>query len=574
METPKYTFLPTDYSVRETSCLFYKNKRIASGFAKVESVTNKVLSSGRVITTLDLTIISEKAKHSRSYTTSELDATSFSELVNVLYFELPHSSSVEHFKQTIRYQLSRMHAKMVYEIDHLGFNTVCGKKYYAFGQKVIGEQQGSVNDICVSSSLKDYKLEYTEQSNHELEIGLDKYLSIKPAVSLAMFAYLTLGLSRQVFLDANVPIKFVLFIVGKNQSFKTTLSSLFFNVYGRHENLERHVYNFTSSEALLRTVLDQSKDITLVFDDLNLSDSKAEMRTQERLVSSLIRTAANNIPKQTKNSSYLVSGQLVFCGEYTLRNISTNNRIFLLQFASNMFEKSAINELYKYADVIPQFAYEFVAWLLQNYSDMTAFVYNEYNVYLRERETQATSQERLHMSEFVLNAAFQLCCNFFEYKGWSNLLRFKGEFKMYISNLVNEQIEELHLNGEVETDYCFELFHALNNAYQFEDFPEKKPNGEVKPDLYYSAKKDLLCITGDYAASLLFERTKKVVSYRHIFEDFYKHGFLDLDNNKANSRTKYVGTCKKRYYCIFYSEWKQYVEENDPPRYQDDYEED
>jgi len=548
--------LPKDFSINEDGVVFYKEDCISNGFVTVLHHTVIRKQSGQEVISVELCFHVAGEEYMKKYSVEQLEKTKFLD-VPILYLEHPRTQNVELFKQIIRFQMSQIKPTIIYEVNQLGYSVINGKQVYCFGNKILG---ASDINMCVAEDIKDFELQYTHVNAQALAYGLNKFLSLNPAVTLAMMAYLVLGLSRQCFADAGVPIHFVLFIAGQNQSFKTTLSCLYFNIYNRHDDVEKHLYNFSSTKSRLIQVLDKIKDAPIVFDDLNKSDSSTIMRKQEEMVSSLIQMAANNVGKQTVNDSYKIAGQLVFCGEYTLKNMSTNNRTFLLRFSKDMFDKQKIKELQDYADIIPQFAEEYVSWLLENYSDVTQRIGRRFEQFLVELSKNDDNQNRLTVSANILVISFELLMSFCEYKGWTYLLSYANDFPLYVQNLVCNQIEELRLEGEKEMDICCELFFALYDSV-YEDFPEKKPTEHFDPPIYYNRSKDFLYIKGEVAADILHKRIGKVIKYPQIFNEFHKLGFLDVDKTKDNLRTKQPGKSKKRYYCIRYQEWKSYVKE-------------
>lgn len=550
-------FLPDNFKIDRQGHLFYNEQRIANGYVKVLEHLITVKSNGVEAISAKLSFAINGKENVMTYTMGEINETQFWEF-STLLLELPRKQSLELFKHHIRYQLAHVEPVKFYEIDKLGFAKVNGKRCFCFGNKLIGVEN---QKFCIASSINRFALEYDPVDNQRLKAGIKMYLDLNPKVCLVLMAYLTLGLSRQLFIDAGVPIKFVLYIVGHNQSFKTTLACLYFNLYNRHQDIESHLYNFTSTEAKLVQVLGEMKDTPIIFDDLNKSDSASAMRAQEQKASSLIRIAANNVRRQTMRSSYDIEGQLVFTGEYCLHNISTNNRTFLLQFSSDLFDKSKIKKLQDNADIIPQFAEDYVAWLLKNYDSKVEEIKRQYDKYLTIREEQEVYQERLNNSANILRIAFNLFYDFCEDMGWSDFSEYADTFPVHILNLMNQQIEAQNLEGEYIPDYCCELYYALRNKCQF-DMPEEKPTEYYAPAIYYQEKKDLLYVSGDIASEAIYEKTGKKVNYYLIFNDLFKMGFLETDNNKAGSRTKKANNkCKKRYYVIHYSDWENYVKE-------------
>ena len=548
--------LPKNFALDDHGQLLYKDECVSMGFATVARHTLIKKQSGKETALVELKFHINGEEYSQEYSIDELEKTKFHE-IPWLYIEHPRSANLELFKQSVRYQMALTKPTVSYEIAQLGYSMIKDKRVYCFGKKVLGATD---LDICTTKELEGFELQYNRVDEHVLASGLNKFLSLNPSVSLAMMSYLVLGLSRQVFLDADVPIKFVLFIVGENQSFKTTLSCLFFNLYNRHDGIETHLQNYSSTTPKLVQVLDQVKDATLVFDDLNKSNSSGIKRRQEEAVASLIQMAANNVGKQTIRNSYKIAGQLVFCGEYMLTNPSTVNRTVCLQFLPDMFDSHKVEELEAHADVIPQFAEEYVCWLLANYDAVKNKVKKRFDYFKHELGEKNTDQKRLVTSANVLKIAFEIFMDFCEYRGWQSLLPYKDVFAVHLTNLICKQVEAYQLAHNEEPDVCCELYFAIHERY-FNDLPEEEPTKKFVPAVYYDDKRELVYIRGEAAAEFIHKRTGKVVPYPELFKEFDKLDLLVTDRTKDNLRTKTPPKCKHRYYCIRYLDWREYVKE-------------
>lgn len=546
--------IPKNYKVDDQGQLFYEDKCVSIGFAIVEKYIIVKKISGKEVGFIKVKFYFHNSEYLQEYSIEEFEKTKFHE-VPALFLEHPRSVSLELFKQFIRYQIVWMKPIVSYEISHLGYAMINGKRVYCFGNKVLGATD---LDIRIADEIKGYELQYHRVDAHALARGLDKFLNVNPAVSLAMISYLVLGLSRQVFFDADVPVKFVMFVVGEQQSFKTTLASLFFNLYNRQDNIETHLQNYSSSTPKLVQVLDQFKDTTLVFDDMNESNSSSVKRRQEEAVASLIQMAANNIGKKTTRNAYKVAGQLVFCGEYMLTNPSTVNRTILLQFTQDMFDCRKVEELEAYADTIPQFAEEYVSWILKNYDSVKEYIRQRYGIFMNELSENNTDQKRIVTSANILRIAFELFMNFCEYQGWQNLLTYKDVFSLHLTNLICKQVDVYQLAQKEKPDICCELYFSIHERY-FNDLPEKAPKKNFVPPVYYDERNELVYIRGEAATEFIHLRTGEIVPYLEIFREFDKLNLLISYRSKDKSRSINAPKTKHRYYCIRYMDWREYV---------------
>ena len=555
-DVTKKVFLPTHFSISEDGSLLYGEEPIANGYGEVRQVTETKSSSGKQVTNITINfVVGNETKEVEISQAQLLNVKSPELLFSRLYLESPRKKTLELFKQTLMYQVANTEPVVKYKIDQLGFSKLAnGERIYAMGNKVLGKTSCMV---CYEDSLMDYKLQYTPLSDADFAEGLKRYLTLQPDVAPVMLAYLTLALSRQAFLDAGLLPKFSLFITGVHQSFKTTLSALYFNIYNRHEDIEACLHNLTSTEMSLVRTLTRQKDSPTIVDDLNRSDSRITEKRQEKAASMLIRVAANNVARESMHESFEPKTQLVICGEYTLKNPSTNNRIILLEFEKNMFEKSKITDLQKRQDVIPMFAEHYIKWLLENYDCKVKYIKERSDEYKDSRAEDDTYQERLNMSANILKLAFDLFLEFCKYKRWSQFSDFKPKFNVAVNNVITNQIEALELDENDTIDFVAEAYISIMHRGDFS-------TGKGKPSLwekqiYISKAHDTVYVPGRILTDAVNIQLGKEYECATIANAFDMAGLLLKDNSKKGYRCKKAGG--KRCYHIKLTAWEDYIAE-------------
>lgn len=555
-EAEKKAFLPTQFSIGEEGNLLYKGQSIANGFGKVKQVTEIRNVSGKKVISIGINFVVGNTEKEVEITQEQLLNVKAPELLFTrLYLENPRKRNLELFKQTLLYQVANTAVVVKYKIDQLGFSKLAnGERIYAMGNKILGKTSCMV---CHEDSLMNYKLQYTPLSDVDFAEGLKRYLMLHPDVAPVLMAYLTLALSRQVFLDAGLLPKFSLFITGVHQSFKTTLSTLYFNIYNRHEDIEACLHNLTSTEMSLVRTLTRQKDSPTIVDDLNRSDSRITEKRQEKAASMLIRVAANNVARESMHESFEPKTQLVICGEYTLKNPSTNNRIILLEFEKNMFEKSKITDLQKRQDVIPMFAEHYIKWLLENYDRKVKYIKARSDEYKDLRAEDDNYQERLNMSANILKLAFDLFLEFCKYKRWDHFSDFNHKFKVAVNNVVTNQIEALELDETDTIDFVAEAYISIMHRGDFS-------TGKGKPSLwenqiYISEAHDTVYVPGRILTDAVNIQLGREYECATIANAFDMAGLLWKDNSKKGCRCKKAGG--KRCYHIKLSDWENYIQE-------------
>lgn len=460
-----------------------------------------------------------------------------------------------------RNMVSNKEVSSQYLISQLGW--FCIEKFHAYnaGNRILGDVHGL---DCVSSpDLNNFKLQTTQvdllNKNERIQTYLREYLQLYTDKSPLIFSYLILGLLRSLFMEAGVPPKFCLFLVGENQSYKTTVASFGCAIYNRCDDVEYHLHNLTGSEAKLMQVLDQEKDMVSIIDDLNRCDSKSVERLQEQKISNLIRVAANNVGRYTMHRQYDINGQVLFCGEYALKNQSTNNRLIAISFEKGDILKEKLSSFQKKYSDLGLFVEDFINWAAEKYDDILHWIYNEYQDFRDSRDKQECYQERLATNYHCLDSAYYIACQYFNNRN-IDIPVSAAMFRTMLENNMQSQIEMLEMDGRDQEDYVKEIYVALREHYDELVF-EKKPKNRVwRKDIFYNKTKDLICIPANQLTDLERQYSGREVTAYNIISQFDILGLLDKDDNKQKCRTKKV--FGKRAYCIKYGLWEDYFRDN------------
>lgn len=447
-------------------------------------------------------------------------------------------------------------------LEKLGWYSYNGRHLYCIGNGFIGSSGNDV-EVCCSDEVRCYRLEYKECPDNlrgQMITGLiTSYINLYEGKSVILLLYLIVGLLRSVYHEAGLTIKFCAMIVGENQTYKTTIASYGTSIYNRITDVEDGIHNLTSSKIKLMQQLEIEKDKVCIIDDMNKSDLKSIERKQTGMVSDLIRMAANNIGRSTMNYDNSINAQVLFCGEYALSNESTNNRLVLIPFYKDEIDKEKLSEFEKKSEYLGLFVEDFISWAVQNYEIIIMKLKSYKDSFYSARKGVKQYQERLQYNYFVLGTAFNVLQMFFGDRNIIiasfNIHKIKG----WLENAMQSQIEYLEMDGKQEVDYIKELYVALEDNYSEYVFKKAGIN-EWIGKICYDKKEDLMCIPGDVMSKMIEDRTGQGATAYTIANQFIEHGLLSIDNNKNGSRTKKV--LRKRAYCIWYTDWQNYVKEN------------
>lgn len=295
-----------------------------------------------------------------------------------------------------------------------------------------------------------------------------------------------------------------------------------------------------------------------IIDDLNLSDSMTQMRTQDAKISEIIRVAANGIGRETMREQNQIGSVVAFAGEYLLNNVSTNNRLVILDMDSVAIDKERLASLQRQPLVLTTFVYEFVKWIVENYKEVLQVAKEDHGYYLQARATQEIYQERLNASAHVLCLAYSIFLKFAVVKGWSIELG-KRKFNELMETVVYDQIDLLMLDGEDEVDLVYELYAVTELFFRMNEKYDCEESLRINRAVFLDRKSGLLYIPGPVMFKMVEHIEAKGVSLHAVVCDLYDKGLLVTDKNKARSKTK-----KKfgvRCYVIRYFDFKEYAKE-------------
>lgn len=457
----------------------------------------------------------------------------------------------------VRYLIAQRNAVEVFQANTLGFIHYRDRVAFNAGSKLIG-------DLGVEVELNTTGYSFNPPvgvPNEQLCGYVRSIIQLNPSITAPIFAYFILAILRDLYRQAGVPIRFCLFLFGEQQSMKTTLATYLCSLYDRLEDIERHVHNLTATEARLHEVLRLEKDTVAIIDDLNFDDSKRKEREQESKISGLIRASANGVGKETVRDQKRINAQPLFCGEYLLKNVSTNNRLLILHLEQGQINKEKLLEIQKDANLLTAFAEQFIVWLLDNYQELCQFIQTQYDSFMHLRAGGVFYQERINRSGAVMSIAYGVFLKFCKVKGW-NVGVTANDFNVIVENTLEHQIEILNLEGKKEPDYIVELFQLYKDEEYLGTVREGRPKRIWKGTIYHDEDSERVYIRNDRMNELSQKISKKLnlpVTLRDLLNALDKERIIIKDNNRNRARAK--TEAKQRCYVLNYTRLQDYVQE-------------
>ena len=557
--------LPADMEFDKSRGLLYNNRLIANSLLFVDAVREEIQipSQEKAVFVEVIAIVApDMEMYSQDIPFDALKSYDFQqELCPRIYIEYGCKDTKVTLYNLLCQQIANVTPTKRYVLTQLGWFCIDGIRGYNAGDSIIGNM-GEM-DVKSSEQLCKYKLQLPEPISKSgcqvLTSYINQYLHLYEGKTPLVFAYLILGVLRSHFEEAGVAIKFCMFLLGKNQSYKTTIASYGCSIYNRLDDVETHIHNLTGTEAFLMQVLDQEKDMVAIIDDLNKSDSMSVERRQEEKISNLVRAAANNVGRKTMKNNYDINAQVLFCGEYALKNMSTNNRMVVLEFEQDGISKEALTRFEQEAGYLGMFVKEFILWCIDNHDRIIQKIRDEFLAFRTTTSAEASYQERLTTNYKLLDIAFSIAHEYFA----DNFYRIDIDYRKFATMLENamlNQIELLELDGKKEEDYVMQVFTVVEDNWNEYVFSKKPSVNCWRKKICYDKKHDCICIPGEALLTELVEQySGRSVAAHKIINQFESLGLLVKDNNKQRSRTKKV--YGKRAYWIKYTEWRNYVQE-------------
>lgn len=560
-------FLPSGYKFDEQRGLFQDDRLISNFLFYPKEIIEEISvpeMKANTIVLLDFVVAgtSGVVLQSVTFDLKQLLRADFQvEVDSRLCLEADFKESEKSIRQLLRCMISKKTPVCKYQLTRLGWFCVNGIRGYNAGSKIIGELENL--NVTVSPDLMRYDLQalQVEDSSAQRKIGayLKDYFELYPGKSPLVFSYLVLGLLRSLFNEAGLAPKFCMFLVGENQSFKTTVATYGCALYNRLDDVETHLHNLTGSEARLMQILEQEKDSVAIIDDLNRSDSLSNERMQERKISNLIRVSANNIGRENMLHQYEINAQVMFCGEYALKNASTNNRLIVINFERGDISKDKLTSFERNAGLQGVFVEDFLKWCTERYDSVMKMIKYRHERFRSERDGEMCYQERLATNYHFLELAYGIAYDYFKDRGIEVGINQK-QFCVMLENNMEAQIEQLEMDGKEREDYVMMTYYTLYMEECERVFKKKPKNNIWWGRIYYNKGKDLMCIPSSELSNLVECYSGKSVGASAIANQFEMLGLLERDENKQGCRTKKV--FGKRSYCIRYGEWTEYVQEN------------
>lgn len=276
----------------------------------------------------------------------------------------PASKCYEKILCAIKLACKDIETKKIYKT--IGWSKIGKNYYYLHGNGVVG---GNCNEI-IYTNLNKFTLTIDKGINKGKVYNKSlKLLGIAPmSVTLPLFCFSILSTINTLLKLNKLEPKFTLWLYGETGSRKTTLASLFFNIFNQQVAPEISA-NFKDTKTALEIKMFEYKDCVLLMDDYHPTDKLAEKKDMEDKAEFILRVYGDRIQKSrsninlTKQREFMPRGLCAITAEDVISVQSNMARCINVPIAKNCVDLNQLTRFQKMPLMFPTAIYNFIGWL-------------------------------------------------------------------------------------------------------------------------------------------------------------------------------------------------------------------
>ncbi|MEH7058222.1 hypothetical protein V7052_06625 [Bacillus wiedmannii] len=222
----------------------------------------------------------------------------------------------------------------------------------------------------VSTSLNRFNLEIDEKISEVKAYKRSlKFLNVAVKdVTLPLFCFTMLSTINTLLKLHDVEPKFTLWLYGVTGSRKTTLASLFFNIFNRGISQEISA-NFKDTKTSLEIKMFDYKDCVLLIDDYHPTDKLSEKKDMESKAEFILRMYGDRISKSrsninlTKQKEFMPRGLCAITAEDSMGIQSNIARCISVPIDRDSVDLDKLTKCQQSPLVLPTMIHNFLNWL-------------------------------------------------------------------------------------------------------------------------------------------------------------------------------------------------------------------
>lgn len=350
----------------------------------------------------------------------------------------PKSNHKEYVYAAIQNLSKDIDKETIYE--HTGFRKVNSKLIYLYQGGAIGANKDVQVDLS-GISLERYK--FTDK-RYDLNESIETSLSIldlsKKEVTIPLLALAYLSPLRSLFLEENIPLGFVTWLVGESGSQKSSLSSIIVSHFGDFER-DTLPGGFKDTVNSIEKKAFTLKDTLFAIDDYYPSQTLQEGKKMDAVAESLFglygdRQARSRMKQdgQTVKMGFCARAMCIVTGE-SFPNMAESRtaRAMIIEIARGDIDLQLLSKLQENKEQLSFCMKEYIQYIIENYKDIKKSCKSKFIEY-RNKANQEFAHGRI--PEIIAS----------EYMGIQLFLEFANS-KDVITNEKMEKLKEVSWNS-------------------------------------------------------------------------------------------------------------------------------
>ena len=287
----------------------------------------------------------------------------------------PKSNHKEYVYAAIQNLSNGINKETIYE--HTGFRKVNGKLTYLYQDGAIGGNKDIKVDLS-SISLERYKF---TNKNYDLKESIKTSLSIldlaKKEITIPILAITYLSPLRSLFLEENIPLGFVTWLVGESGSQKSSLSALIVSHFGDFER-DTLPGGFKDTVNSIEKKAFTLKDTLFAIDDYYPSQTLQEGKKMDAVAESLFglygdRQARSRMKQdgQTVKMGFSARGMCIVTGE-SFPNMAESRtaRALIIEIARGDIDLNLLSKIQNNKEQLSFCMKEYIQYVIANYNEI------------------------------------------------------------------------------------------------------------------------------------------------------------------------------------------------------------
>lgn len=347
-----------------------------------------------------------------------LEAKLFTEYLPLGYRPAVGKNSKAYIIDSIRVQDSKMEQQTIYQ--HTGWRIVDDKPLFLHAAGAIGDKKVSVN---LDGRLS--KFRFSDERHEDRWEILKKYVDITPKrVSYPLLSVAALSPLNEFFRKAGCEPSFLLFLLGRSGTKKSTLAALTLSFFGNFDN-KSLPSSFKDTGNSLEKFGFLLKDVLTVIDDYHPAMNRTYTSRLEQTAQEVCRMYGDRTGRNRMNAdgtlrvNYPPRGNALLTGE-DIPSVGESGeaRLMTVEMLPEDVDIQALTEVQRKSDRLNECMGEYIEWLAESYESLPVALKRRF-FELRD-EAQNGGHGRIAEAIAYMQVAIEVWTLFLKSKGQLN----------------------------------------------------------------------------------------------------------------------------------------------------------